>query len=827
MAKKLKKPMTISRGTVFNFKYLVPLLTIFQAQALEGYICENSLSKNGNISNFTSKQIIFKSSGSKISTYLISKDNSSEFFKSGTWNFYKNEGNNGFINLKKLSKFLEISKPNVLIRYNHKKLQQLEISPILQEKQNNIFPNATIELINPDLYVHKDITLPKSLRAVFSSNFYLEHSEKYQIPTRIRYNLKSAFIEESLMCQRELNLKFKKSLKTSSKDLTFNPEKWPLTLSPLRSSIQRLLIERYLFKSSSNSLLVKYHAFLKGYNLSKILKLTKEDYKSINQQRLTALIELNNSKIENKPSNLKYVTSISKSERVLFTSKIDNSELADDKDSFIIRDFLDKRIIENVTTTLDSNNKVSFYFESTKYPKKIKIGPVYLNSLYRRNISKPLSTCSERVRTHLSEYERKSYIFKRSDEEFINLKSILFERKYKQYPLNEFVLTNNCRGAGNFEFEWPGLIKGHFHVPVEYINQIIDMRQFHTEDRMTKAAFDSQLISSYGFNIVDIATAIWSKYKEKEYQWKSLGNFDKASNNCNIKDIEKDLFTNEYKFKEVKFKYEMGRIHYDQFPTETRKKAGYNSIKTPLSYVKTPCDDNENRQAPPKHFYPPKPYFTTNSKKYWHKKTCSIVPINFFYYKDLLDYKVHLSKFEVDGVYIGSNRENSPLETTDYDQSLLKNDKFRVKYDFKNIYQFKNVSVSNNSLNNTISIKLESKNLNLIIANIDKTKLALEKSQKKFKSDLRPWATDNVQGVKKLIGIMPFDLGNTFVENPISEKGTFSLFYNKNGKIRNHHETDIGIEQWILRSTDKGLTLDLISHERITPVARILIDYKL
>lgn len=827
MKNKIKNTLAKTKGTALIIIYLALLSSSLAALEMEAHQCENSLSKNGNISTFATKQIIFKNAGSIISTYYIDASHTTTFFNNGSWNWDNQKGNKGFINLKNLSKHLQIKDPSILLRYNHKVLDHLEVSPIFKSIKNNHFPKAEIELANSDLYIHRNITLPKSLRVIMSSNYYLEHSEKYQIPTRIRYNLKSAFIQESLMCQRDLDIKFNHSLRNNSNNLTLKPQSWPSPLRPLKESIHQLLIERYLFDKTDITVFEKYKDYLVDIHLSKILKNIKRKFNNINKSRLNELVEKYNGNNEAFKGTLNYVNSISRSEEVLTTTLIDNSDYADNKNAFIITDFLDTSIVEKVVLTKDKKDFVSFYFTSKKYAKKIKIGPIDIKTLYRKKTNKPLSSCSEKIRTHLSEYERKSFIFRRSDKEHVDLDTIAYERRYRQYPLNEFVLTNNCRGTGNFEFEWPGIVKGHFHIPVKVINSIFDMTDFHTEDRMTKANYDNSLVSDFGFNIKDIAVTLWSKYKEKDYQWKSLGSFDKAAKSCNIKTIEEDLELSKSNFKEVTFKYDMGRIEYDQFPTETRKKAGYNSIKTPISYVKTPCNDEENLQKPPKHFYPPKPFFTTNSKKYWHKKTCSIVPINFFYYKDLLDYKVHLSKFEIDGVYVGSNWTSSPVDTSDHDQALLKNDKNRMPYDFKKVYTFKKVSVLKDDKSNTLSIKLGSDDLNFMIANLEISQLKSEKDNKTFVSDLRPWATDNVQGVKKLVGITPFDLGNVYTRNPASKKGTFSLFFNKNGEIQNQHSRDIGIEQWILRATNDGLILDLISHERIVPVARIIIDYKL
>lgn len=812
------------------FKVLY-LLTLSQGiYALQSFTCENTLNKNGELGAFSRNQHIIKDKGRDLSTFYIESDKTKKFFKNGSWYWSDEENNLKRINLINLSKKFKLRFPNLQVRYNHKSLQRLEVSPIMKDMENSFFPKIRIELLNKNLFAHKNETLPKSLKAINSSNYYIEYSEKFLIPTRIIYKLNSAFINESLMCQKVADRKVKLSDLGKHVDLTDSPQSWPKELDALKDSIALLLIDSILKKRNDLSIIKKFSNYLNRENFYEVLLDKSLDLEFYSQDKIENIIKsLSLSVSEKEKGNLAYVDLVNKDEISLANMAIDHTKLADDKDSIKINKYINKKVLTQVELTKNKDaNEFFFYFKSQDFEKLIKVGPFNFESIYWQKSLKNISSCTQRVKRHLSEYERKSFVFKRNNYSNLKLDKILFERANRRFPLEEFIITNNCRGAGNFEFEWPGIIKSNFHVPISVVNSILDQTPYYTEERMSKFYDKGEFISNFGFNILDFAVTTWSKFNEDEYSWKSIGSFSKASDNCSINDIKSDYLPKELDFKDVKFRYDMGRIEYDQFPSETRKKSGYNSFNTPIIYVKTPCNDQELKKlGPPKHFFPPKPYYLSNSQKYWEKKTCSIVPINFFYYEDLIKYQVHLSKFEVDGVYVGQNRKSSPVETTHYDQSLLKNDKNRVKYDFTKVYSFTDAKVSKDETNNKLTINLTSKKFNLLIGNISITDLRNKTQREKFQSTLRPWQTDNVRGVYKLIGIEPFDLSAHYKNSPIAKDSTFSLFYNSDGELLNQHDTNIGIEQWFLRVQNEKLVLDLISHERITPVARIILDYKI
>lgn len=816
-------------GNRSKFSHLLLLILSFSTYAHESYVCENTLTKNGVLDAFSKDQAIQKPPGQVVDWLTIDSGEHKQFLAKGHWYWQENDQIYK-IKLSKLIGNLPIKFPSVLLRYDHRNIENLQVSPILQDSKNSFYPKAQIELLNPQLPVHRTWRLPKGYRAITNANYYIEYSERYFFPTRVIYKLKSAFIQNVLSCKKIF--KKTKRLVLDSKsaiDRTNSPENWPKELDLLKESIHLLLVKSYLKGESTYKQLQSYHSFTKGLNLYKVLK-SKEINKHLltKTEKIKKLQELKNIR-KTRKSKLTYISKIDEStQEILAQIKIENSPLSNDKNSFNIEDYADKKIIEDVILTQDKSDKtISFNFHSSKFEKLIKVGPINIVDLYWKQSKKKLSSCSMNVLKHLSEYERKSFLFKRSESENVNLSNLLYERKHFNYPLDTFILTNNCRGTGNFEFEWPGIVKSNFHVPLKVMQNLIDLKDAHTEDRMTKFYSNGKIMSDGNMSMKDYAVSVWSYFFEKEYQWKSLGDFQKVSNSCSSKTIEDDLTKSELKFSNAQFKYDMGRIMYDQFPVETRRKSGYNNMKTPLVYVKTPCNDKEAEQAPPKHFYPPKPFYETKSLDYWKKKTCSFVPINYFHYKDLITYEVHLSTFDVDGVYTGNNRQSAPTKTTDFDQALLKNDKVRPLYNFTNVYSFKEVKIARTEDSKKLFIKLLGSETNLTIGNISIEDLYNISTSKKFESDFRPWATDNVKGIYKLIGIRPFDLSNDFVDSPQSEHDTYSFFYDDNDKVLNHHDRNIGIEQWFLRYHDGKITLDLISHERITPVARIEIDYKL
>ncbi|PIK15664.1 hypothetical protein [Halobacteriovorax sp. JY17] len=809
--------------------------TCLAASADIHFLCENTQVKNGVINSFQKNQLISISSPGHF-TEFISQDQSSLYnYKNGIWTW--NEGLQSYsIDLKKLKSSLNLKNYSYKLRYlTEDNLTKLEFSPILisPKKAERNFPLISVETIDPRLPIHRTWRLPKNTKGITSANYYIEYNDKYSLLTRIIQSLNSAFLKNTISCKRAEEKippvrKFEKVI-----DLTNSPSKWSESLTPLKESIQQELIDSYLEGSISKNEITKHLNFFEGAHLSKRLIFTKIKLEKISSkdrvEKINELKTILKGKLSSaKNSRVRRIFSKEKRQGLeLLSIPIDTSKFADQRDAFKPNKYLDMSIISNVALNKKDGNYF-FYFFNNKDNAEFEVGPFKFRDIYWKNFQNKLSSCTEKAMRHLNEYERKSFVFTRSESLPISDELILYERKFKQYPLNEIIITNNCRGPGNIEFEWPGIMKTYFQLPITVMNQIYkdmndgkgDFFELGVESRTSSFYADIYEDINYSPGIKNKVVSLWSKFFDKDYRWFAVNDFSKATADCSIRNIESDLIKNSLNYQEVPFTYEMGRIEYDQFPVETRMKSGYNKIKTPLVYVKTPCNDQEAKVAPPKHFYPPKPHYDMNSLEYWKKKTCSFTPINFFHYQDLLDYEVHLSMFEVDGIYTGQNWETNLQQTNEHDLALLKNKKVRLKFDFKNAYSFKKLQVARDG--ELLNIKLSGdRNINLSIGNIDLSKLKDRSNQEVFTSKFRPWATDKVKGIYKLIGINTFDLSSYYVDSPRSEIETFAIFHNDQGSLLNHHLPDIGIEQWFLRLNGDKLILDLISHERITPVARL------
>ncbi len=837
MIKKTKQNLSLKVGIQFILLSALSFNTQAKDQTIH-FTCENTQVKNGVINSFQKDQYISISSPGLFKEFYSQDSDSLYHYKNGVWK-WKEDDRSYYIDLSKLKSDLKLNEHTYKLRYlTEENLTKLEFSPVLQKQITTEikFPYISIETIDPRLPIHRTWRLPKNIRAITSANYYIEYNDKYSLLTRIIQSLNSAFLKNTISCKRlETNAptlrKFDKAI-----DLTSTPQKWPKSLVPLRESIQQIIIDSYLGGELTDNQFKDKLDYFDNVHLSKRLIFTsvKLEKFSSNERKI---------KIENLQNLIGEKISLPKDSRVkrIFNNEsrkgkevldipIDTSKFADERDAFKPNKYLDMSILSRVALYQKDDNYF-FYFYNTKDSAQIEVGPFSFKSLYWKTFKNKLSKCTDRVMKYFNEYERKSFVFSRSKSLPVSDELISYERNHKKYPLNEIIITNNCRGPGNIEFEWPGIMKTYFQLPMTVMNKVYkemtgsDETFYDLGIESRNSSFYSNLYKdlNYSPGIKNKVVSLWSKFFEKDYRWYAANDFKKAVNSCSISDIEKDLQNKEKDFKEIQFKYEMGRIEYDQFPVETRMKSGYNKIKTPLVYVKTPCNDSDLKQAPPKHFYPPKPLYLTNSLEYWKNKTCSFAPINFFHYKDLLEYEVHLSMFEVDGVYTGQNWETSLQETNDHDLSLLKDDKVRVKFDFKNAYSFKKMKISKDE--RLLTIKLSGdRNFNLTLGNIDLSKLTQSSTKEVFKSDFRPWATDKVKGIYKLIGINTFDLSSYYSDKPSNKVETFSLFHKDNGDLLNHHLPTIGIEQWFLRLRGNQLILDLISHERITPVARIIAE---
>jgi hypothetical protein len=451
---------------------------------------------------------------------------------------------------------------------------------------------------------------------------------------------------------------------------------------------------------------------------------------------------------------------------------------------------------------------------------------------------------------HFDEYNRKSKIFftqKTSDisnRELLSFQDLAFRTKelleIKDYKLSSFVLTNNCRGRGNFEFEWPGVVKGHIYIDYKIIDKYANKHDyiysckekkkigFSRELTKTEIRFPKLYFKRFGFGDNGIVGHVLSAYSTyfDDFIWKDLGSFSGVSSQGTLDNVTSVLGPSFSLLKEKKFYMEKGIIPYEEFLNETKRKSDTWIESEPLSYVKVPCK-GDKRKAP-ENFFTYSPYGEIESKRYWKEFPCTIAPHTFLTYQDIYDSVVHLSLFEVDGHYKGYRYHKYYDEYKKHAKKLLTDDKSRPQYHFGEFVPlFDKVEVVDED--NHFSIVLRNKkSKNIVIGNISKRILHTESDKKKYAPILEhrmDMIFEESIGISGLFGINSDPLFSPINERNLKQdKVPYALFFDNDNKILNHHDTEIGIELWSLKKEGDRLILDLVSHERILPVARFYID---
>lgn len=549
---------------------------------------------------------------------------------------------------------------------------------------------------------------------------------------------------------------------------------------------------------------------------------------------------------------------------LIVKEQLDMSENAIKSKSFVRNKYYNMKHIKFISMFHESKDPqkkylVSFYFHGGPNEFAIKVSPVDLRKFFHKkiNIETSKNQCSKLIQSHFEEYNRKSMVFFQDKErlsfetnnEFSEMAIRAKENaNLKKNPSPVFVITNNCRGIGNFEYEWPGLIKGHFFIPPKFLDELMgDYDQAilgnsskeiplnhinsHTELKTTK--FYSEQIDLSGWRGFKNKIVQWfSAYKDPVYQWYDLGDFDQVSKNCPINSIEESIVKKDVNSKiiELPVRYVTGPIPYQEFTAETRMKSGAVYMQESLAYTKTPCSESDFKKTIP-NFQVPEGEGTLSKDDFWRQTKCAVIPHFFASYEDILNYPVHLSMFEVDGVYTGRSRNEYDPVITSFDKGLQKEEKKRVPYEFsKFIASYNKASIENN--NNYLTVKLLNKDKNIIIGNISIDKLLEEEKKPLFVTsfDGADLYESNVVGITALFGINPRPLASSFNSSFDPDfldeaPAPFALFYNDNGKVLNHHLPSIGVEQWYARKRGCNLVIDLISHERILPLARMELSY--
>ncbi|EQC44715.1 hypothetical protein M900_0457 [Bacteriovorax sp. Seq25_V] len=791
-----------------------------------------------------SKQYVYLSAPRQFKEFSISRSDTPRVFNKlaqSKWTI-SNGNEKIMINLLALSKKIQRETSlnlSFLVNFSiSKNSSDFDVSPIakIKSEKSPSLPNSEVFFFDDSTPIYESLGLPKNAHFVKTGPYYIEYNYNFGMINRIARTIASAYLYDAVVCtvDKELKIKLIEDQKNVS-DITFNFDKWPKSLNPLKQSIAQIYFDHFI--SNENFTPNKdITTLFTQVDFNSLVLTTKVNLSTINQDKKeTILSYIHDMKIssDKTPGVTRFLNPNHIKGKSLFTLDLDKTKEANNRKAYSYNKYVDLELISKVSLNR-INNDFYFYFQPKKTSDHfIEIGPIDFKKLYWREGFENFGTCTEKVMKHLNEYERKAFVFEQKNDAIIDSWADLVKlQTLKKYPLEQFILTNNCRGPGNFEYEWPGLIKGYFQIPSKIIADIIDelspnfgFDQIATEVRPTKF-----YQSRHGDNIVspasikDYVVSLWSKYKEEDYRWYRLGNFDKAKGSCKREDIVKDIGTKNTLTKNIDVVYEKGEINFQDYLGETRKKSSYIGEGEPLVYVRTPCSAEEATIAPPFGFRPPRNHITTPGKEYWEKKTCEWIPHRFRYYKELTAYPIALSKFEVDGLYSGKSHNTSKFELSSYDQKLLKDDKSRMSFDFSAAWSFKKAKLSQNESYLTIELSSEDHKNNLVIGNIPLSKLDAEANREEFKSYTRPWANDSFRGVYSLLGINPFPLSSYYGNIETDKSPIYSFFYDQDGEILNHHERDIGIEQWYVRKKGKKIIIDLLSHERITPVARIMLE---
>lgn len=782
------------------------------------YICESSHQSNGATKLFSkSLEVSFNSPIEFESFQAKTLKNRIALKKK---NFYISSSSGNFkIDLAKLKKdFQTSSGDNLTLWFKFYPAHHdtgLEISPyfLSNTKIGAKFPKAKVLFYKPGRAIHKSIGLPFDAHFVKSASTYIEYSYKNGMINRIEKSAKSSYQKISHVCIKE-NKEQIPFVRGNYKDITTDIENWPSELNPLKESLAQILFDRIAMGEKKNfstlERVILNDALLLRLIQESTVKFVPEVYRNILEN-----IDFFKKEQGKSIAGAKLFFRSHQIGKQLYSAKLDTSNKAYSRNAYSPNKSLNMDPLDYVTITKQDKN-FYFYFHNESKDFNLQVGPIDLTKIMWKYQHKDKSLCVQRMMQHYSEYERKSFIFESLSTSLKSLFELSMAREYKSYPISNFILTNNCRGLGNFEYEIPGIIKGYFQVPTSILTKNIpelDWENIYTEVRPTD--FYLKEFENHGVpnqSLKDKLVSIWSKYFEDNYNWKKLSNFEKLAANCNANSIIEE-FSSIKGFKEVKsFKRDLGEIDYERFLHETRKKSGDVGEYPALSYVKTPCGVNKSK--PPYSFRAPKHLMGMSGREYWEKGTCEWVSHQFHKYDEINKYQIGLSGFEVDGVYTGHSYNRNDKKMKNF-EDVATSDKNRMPFDYTLVNQLSklNYKINGNKLDLVLSNKDQS--FNLFIGGIDLGVLKDQEERDSVTSIARPWYIDNFKGIYSLIGITPYPLASYYEKKPLQD--VVSFFYDKN-HLLNHHLRHIGIEQWYITKKGNTYTIDLLSHERIMPI---------
>ena len=348
-------------------------------------------------------------------------------------------------------------------------------------------------------------------------------------------------------------------------------------------------------------------------------------------------------------------------------------------------------------------------------------------------------------------------------------------------------LVNNCREPGNYEItlvDWLGraLVHGSFAFGVNEYDEIL-------------RGHSGLGIPEIGSGL-RIPNAVWrtniSYYWQSLLPWNWFKRVPRASVDA-LSTLSSGAASGIRRQAAGEAAVARGRIHFDQYELEVRRKAAFRSPIEPLSYVRVDPDKpmpagfrSTDRSAP---------------SKYWSSEEHAgkIVPHRYANFSDLWQYDVFLSGFEASGVYVG----RSDLEHFD-----LERESGRWHFDYRYLESLTRYEFLEDE-NGLIEIHLLADSdvadpVNFVMGNFE---LAIGDS------------------VEFLLGIAAQPLIADYNEDPYQEVPRYALAYAEGGTILDHHDTGIGVERVsIERLSDDLYQVRLISHERIVPVWEGVLD---
>lgn len=342
-------------------------------------------------------------------------------------------------------------------------------------------------------------------------------------------------------------------------------------------------------------------------------------------------------------------------------------------------------------------------------------------------------------------------------------------------------LTDNCREPGNFEIsvdDWLGrpAVRGSFALsPDVYEEMLVD--------------YSGLSIGAIGTGLRMSPSVVWS---DPIHYWRTLlpWNWLKRFPRVDVADLLPDSAGDETSTTHTAGRIQVarGRIPYEDYEIEVRAKSAFQSFAEPLSYVTV-----EPSKAMPAGFEPPD---RSNADEYWSsaRNAGQVVAHKFVFFDDLQHYRVHLSGFEVNGVYKGK----SDLIEDDYD---LIRKAGRWGFDYSYLTGLQSFEIWEDPAG-SVWIRLHGSDhpsrVNVLIGNLQ---LGIG------------------EAIEYPFGIGTQPLVSDYNDYVYQEKPLYALAYGPDGVVLDHHRLDVGIERiYVERRAPQTYRLRLVAHERIMPV---------